>query len=90
LNNYRIISDSTFRGGHKGFPELPLYPQRFRPDKRCLSAQFYRLALWQGYGRYLQLVSTSSIADIQDVEHFKTCFFPDGFDTDQAKLTVRG
>ncbi|KAJ7996134.1 hypothetical protein DPEC_G00233920 [Dallia pectoralis] len=51
--------------------------------------KLYRLALWQGYSRYLQQFSTANIQDISDVEHFKMTFFPMGFDTDQAKLTLR-
>ncbi|CAB1315777.1 unnamed protein product, partial [Coregonus sp. 'balchen'] len=47
------------------------------------------LGQWQGYSRYLQQFSTVTIEDIRDVDHFRTSFFPKGFDTDQAKLTFR-
>ncbi|XP_073695305.1 cilia- and flagella-associated protein 54 [Garra rufa] len=52
-----------------------------------LDSKLYRLALWQGYRLYLQQFCTLSLENIQDVEHFKQSFFPDGFDSKRARLT---
>ncbi|KAI5094045.1 cilia- and flagella-associated protein 54 isoform X1 [Silurus meridionalis] len=50
---------------------------------------FYRLALWQGYKLYLQRISTASLESIRDVKQFEQVFFPQGFHTAGAKLTLR-
>ncbi|KAF5908404.1 cilia- and flagella-associated protein 54 [Clarias magur] len=47
------------------------------------------LSLWQGYTRYLHRFSTASLESIRNVEHFKQAFFPHGFHTAGAKLTLR-
>ncbi|KAB5542294.1 hypothetical protein PHYPO_G00089970 [Pangasianodon hypophthalmus] len=51
--------------------------------------KFYRLALWQGYRRYLQRFSPASLENIRNVEQLKQAFFPHGFHTAGAKLTLR-
>ncbi|KAF7649725.1 hypothetical protein LDENG_00136920, partial [Lucifuga dentata] len=50
---------------------------------------FYQLALWQGYSLHLQQFSPVNITDITDVSHFMTCFFPDGFDTEDDTLSMK-
>ncbi|KAL0993745.1 hypothetical protein UPYG_G00113070 [Umbra pygmaea] len=70
-------------------------PNNYYDEHMLMIADFlygiklYRLALWQGYSRYLQQVSKVTIEEIRDVEHFKTTFFLNGLNTDQAKLTFR-
>ncbi|XP_007232340.4 cilia- and flagella-associated protein 54 isoform X1 [Astyanax mexicanus] len=51
--------------------------------------KFYRLAQWHGYSRYLHRFCAAGLESIKDVEQFKQTFFPDGFDTEGAKLTFR-
>ncbi|GAA6097241.1 cilia- and flagella-associated protein 54 isoform X3 [Tachysurus ichikawai] len=51
--------------------------------------KFYRLALWQGYTRYLHRFSPASLENIKDLEQFKQAFFSQGFYTAEAKLTLR-
>ncbi|XP_072529245.1 cilia- and flagella-associated protein 54 [Salminus brasiliensis] len=52
-------------------------------------SKFYRLAQWQGYSRYLHRFCAAGLESIKDVEQFKQSFFPEGFDTEGAKLTFR-
>ncbi|XP_053506290.1 cilia- and flagella-associated protein 54 isoform X2 [Ictalurus furcatus] len=51
--------------------------------------KFYRLALWQGYTRYLHRFSPATLENIRDVEQFKQTFFSHGFHAAGAKLTLR-
>ncbi|XP_047660100.1 cilia- and flagella-associated protein 54 isoform X2 [Tachysurus fulvidraco] len=51
--------------------------------------KFYRLALWQGYTRYLHRFSPVSLENIKDLDQFKQAFFSQGFYTAEAKLTLR-
>ncbi|XP_060759219.1 cilia- and flagella-associated protein 54 [Neoarius graeffei] len=51
--------------------------------------KFYRLALWQGYTRYLYRFSPASLENVSDVEQLKQGFFPHGFQTAGAKFTLR-
>ncbi|KAM4726245.1 cilia- and flagella-associated protein 54 [Anableps anableps] len=50
--------------------------------------ELYQLALWQGYSLYLLQVSSVQITDVTDVDHFMACFFPNGFDLEQATFTM--
>ncbi|XP_028638870.1 cilia- and flagella-associated protein 54 [Grammomys surdaster] len=47
----------------------------------------YKLALLQCYGRYLQEFITDFDEQKEDVNHFKTVFFPKGFGDETARLT---
>uniref|UniRef100_H2LMZ3 Uncharacterized protein n=1 Tax=Oryzias latipes TaxID=8090 RepID=H2LMZ3_ORYLA len=49
----------------------------------------YEVALWQGYSLHLQQFSSEEITDIRDLEHFKACFFPEGFDVDQDVVSMK-
>ncbi|XP_078090725.1 cilia- and flagella-associated protein 54 [Mustelus asterias] len=51
--------------------------------------QFYKLALWQCYRRYLQQFGSFKIDDITDVKTFKTIFVPDDIDIESVSLTLR-
>ncbi|XP_070839803.1 cilia- and flagella-associated protein 54 [Chaetodon trifascialis] len=51
--------------------------------------KLYQLALWQGYSLHLLQFSSVKITDITDVDHFMTCFFPEGFDTDQDTFAMK-
>ncbi|KAI1882318.1 hypothetical protein AGOR_G00249440 [Albula goreensis] len=51
--------------------------------------KLYRLAIQQGYGRYLQKFGSVGMDKIKDVNHFKKTFFPDGYETDSTGLTFR-
>ncbi|XP_059208284.1 cilia- and flagella-associated protein 54-like isoform X3 [Centropristis striata] len=51
--------------------------------------KLYQLALWQGYSLYLLQFNSVKITDITDVDHFMTCFFPEGFDTDQDIFAMK-
>ena len=52
--------------------------------------QEYNLALWQCYGRYLKHFGDIDVEEITEVPVFKSTFFPDGFEADNAGFTVRG
>ncbi|XP_078786741.1 cilia- and flagella-associated protein 54 isoform X3 [Oryzias latipes] len=51
--------------------------------------KMYEVALWQGYSLHLQQFSSEEITDIRDLEHFKACFFPEGFDVDQDVVSMK-
>ncbi|XP_061904625.1 cilia- and flagella-associated protein 54-like isoform X2 [Entelurus aequoreus] len=51
--------------------------------------KLYQLALSQGYGLHLIQFCSTSISDIRDLDHFLACFFPEGFDTDQAIFSMK-
>ncbi|CAK6953846.1 cilia- and flagella-associated protein 54-like [Scomber scombrus] len=51
--------------------------------------KLYQLALWHGYSLHLLQFSSVNITDITDVDHLMTCFFPEGFDTDQDTLDMK-
>uniref|UniRef100_A0A8K9XHX6 Uncharacterized protein n=1 Tax=Oncorhynchus mykiss TaxID=8022 RepID=A0A8K9XHX6_ONCMY len=91
-NSYARGAKTLFEIWNKYKPRLPTnyYEEHMLQMADFLfGIKLYRLGLWQGYCRYLQQFSTVTIEDIRDVDHFKTSFFPKGFDTDQAKLTFR-
>ncbi|XP_020307860.2 cilia- and flagella-associated protein 54 [Oncorhynchus kisutch] len=91
-NSYARGAKTLFEIWNKYKPRLPTnyYEEHMLQMADFLfGIKLYRLGLWQGYCRYLQQFSTVPLEDIRDVDHFKTSFFPKGFDTDQAKLTFR-
>ncbi|XP_069567775.1 cilia- and flagella-associated protein 54 [Brachyistius frenatus] len=51
--------------------------------------KMFHLALWKGFGLHLQLFSSVNITDITGVDHFMSCFFPEGFDTDQEVFVMK-
>ena len=53
-----------------------------------LNFQEYNLALWQCYGRYLEMFGDVNVEQITNVDTFKDIFFPDGFEAENAGLTV--
>ncbi|XP_035258138.1 cilia- and flagella-associated protein 54 isoform X1 [Anguilla anguilla] len=50
--------------------------------------KLYRLAIQQGYGRYLQQYCSAGIEEIRDVGQFNSTFFPQGFGTERTGLTL--
>ena len=61
----------------------------------CLTVEFfysliqeYSLALWQCYDRYLLHFGNINVEEITDVDSFRLTFFPEGFDSENAGLTV--
>ncbi|XP_076025253.1 cilia- and flagella-associated protein 54 [Genypterus blacodes] len=52
--------------------------------------KLYQLALCQGYRLHLQQFSSVEITEVTDVDHFMSCFFPEGLDTDHHTLTMKG
>ncbi|XP_058841492.1 cilia- and flagella-associated protein 54-like isoform X3 [Acipenser ruthenus] len=84
---------NLFHIWNKYKPRLPAY---YYDEHLLLVGDFlvqikmHRLALWQGYGRYLQQFSSVSTDEITDVEQFKRIFFPQGFEAETAGLTFRG
>jgi hypothetical protein len=61
----------------------------------CLTVDFfysliqeYSLALWQCYDRYLLHFGNINVEEITDVDSFRLTFFPEGFDSENAGLTV--
>lgn len=61
----------------------------------CLTVKFfysliqeYSLALWQCYDRYLLHFGNINVEEITDVDSFRLTFFPEGFDSENAGLTV--
>ncbi|KAI4876053.1 hypothetical protein NFI96_030101 [Prochilodus magdalenae] len=68
----------------------PFFQERLLQTADFLFAsKFYRLAQWQGYRRYLHQFYTAGLESIKDVEQFKQSFFPEGFETEGAKLMFR-
>ncbi|KAJ8249933.1 hypothetical protein COCON_G00231490 [Conger conger] len=51
--------------------------------------KLYRLAIQQGYGRYLQQFGSAGVEEIRDVQQFNSTFFPQGFGTETTTLTLR-
>ncbi|KAJ8374133.1 hypothetical protein SKAU_G00047130 [Synaphobranchus kaupii] len=51
--------------------------------------KLYRLAIQQGYGRYLQQYCSAGIEEIRDVHQFNSTFFPQGFGKERTGLTLR-
>ena len=49
----------------------------------------YKLALWQCYERYLLTFGDVNVEEISDVDTFRETFFPEGFDAENAGLTVK-
>ncbi|KAM8897416.1 cilia- and flagella-associated protein 54 isoform 3-T3 [Spinachia spinachia] len=70
-------------------------PSKFYLERMLHVADFlfemklYQTAFWQGYSLHLQQFNSVKIADITDVDHFMSCFFPEGFDTDTFCLKIR-
>ncbi|MBN3311738.1 CFA54 protein, partial [Atractosteus spatula] len=90
--SYARGSKNVFEIWNKYKPRLPT---SYFEENLLLVADFlyriklYKMALWQGYGRYLQQFSSVIDNDITDVNQFKNIFFPRGFEADNAKLTFR-
>lgn len=45
--------------------------------------------MWQCYDRYLLNFGSINVEEITDVDSFRTMFFPEGFDSENAGLTVK-
>ncbi|XP_019903314.2 cilia- and flagella-associated protein 54 isoform X2 [Esox lucius] len=91
-NSYARGAKTLFKIWNEYKPRLPTsyYEEHMLQVADFLfDVKLYRLALWQGYSRYLQQFRTVNIEEIRDVDHFQMTFFPKGFDTDQARLTFR-
>ncbi|KAG5267866.1 hypothetical protein AALO_G00226810 [Alosa alosa] len=91
-NTYVRGAKLLFDIWNKYKPRLPTYYY----DQHVLqiadflfSNKLYHLAQWQGYGRYLCEHGHMTIDGIKDVDHFKCTLFPEGFNTNQAKLTFQ-
>ncbi|XP_057677422.1 cilia- and flagella-associated protein 54-like isoform X9 [Corythoichthys intestinalis] len=73
-------------------PRLPfkLYQERMLQIGDFLTGlKLYQTALSQGYSLHLLQFCSTSITDITDVNHFISCFFPEGFDTDQDVFIMK-
>ncbi|XP_077402899.1 cilia- and flagella-associated protein 54 isoform X1 [Vanacampus margaritifer] len=73
-------------------PRLPfkLYQERMLQIGDFLTGlKLYQTALSQGYSLHLLQFCSTSITDITDVDHFTSCFFPEGFDTDQDVFIMK-
>ncbi|XP_054611224.1 cilia- and flagella-associated protein 54-like [Dunckerocampus dactyliophorus] len=67
-----------------------LYQQRMLQIGDFLAgSKLYQLALSQGYSLLLLQFSSTSISDIRDVDHFVSCFFPEGFESDQDIFSLK-
>ncbi|XP_028811328.1 cilia- and flagella-associated protein 54 isoform X2 [Denticeps clupeoides] len=91
-NAYARGAKKVFEIWNKYKPRLPphYFSQNLLQTADFLyNNKLHKLALWQGYGRHLQELCTSNIENVKDVDHLKSSFFPDGFDTEQANLTFR-
>ncbi|XP_066561432.1 cilia- and flagella-associated protein 54 isoform X1 [Amia ocellicauda] len=90
--SYTKGSKTLFEIWNKYKPRLPSY---YYEDNLLLVADFlsriklHRMALWQGYSRYLLQFSSFNPDDITDVNQFKSIFFPQGLETDSASRTFR-
>ncbi|XP_076861097.1 cilia- and flagella-associated protein 54 isoform X4 [Brachyhypopomus gauderio] len=100
----RLLDSSNFdhfsysRGSVKLFeiwkkykPRLPspYYEERLVKLADILyQSKFYRLALWQGYGLHLQHICTAGLDSIKNVDQLRQSFFPEGFHTEGAELTL--
>ncbi|KAI3373646.1 hypothetical protein L3Q82_022233 [Scortum barcoo] len=69
---------------------LKLYQERMLQISDFLfGIKLYQLALWQGYSVHLLQYNSAKITDITDVDHFMSCFFPEGFDSDQDTFAMK-
>ncbi|XP_021355787.1 cilia- and flagella-associated protein 54-like isoform X2 [Mizuhopecten yessoensis] len=85
-------ADTLFDLWNKYEPKLPkMYYQEklLEMGDFLMTVQEYSLALWQCYERYLLHFEHVNEEEITDVDTFKTTFFPEGFDSDDAGLTFR-
>ncbi|XP_069141650.1 cilia- and flagella-associated protein 54-like isoform X4 [Argopecten irradians] len=85
-------ADTLFDLWNKYEPKLPkMYYQEklLEMGDFLMTVQEYSLALWQCYERYLLHFGHFDEGEITDVDTFKSTFFPEGFDSDDAGLTFR-
>lgn len=85
-------ADTLFEIWNKYEPRLPksYYQEKLlEVGDFLMSSKEYSLALWQCYDRYLMYFGDIDVEQITDVETFKSIFFPQGFDGDNAGLTFR-
>uniref|UniRef100_A0A8C6SB42 Uncharacterized protein n=1 Tax=Neogobius melanostomus TaxID=47308 RepID=A0A8C6SB42_9GOBI len=54
-----------------------------------LQFKFHEIALWYGYSLHLHQYTSVDFLDIEDMDHFKSCYFPEGLDTDQDTLLMK-
>nr|XP_034343211.1 cilia- and flagella-associated protein 54 isoform X3 [Arvicanthis niloticus] len=87
---HRRCATTLFNIWTKYAPRLPTdyYNEKLLKvgDSLCQIKE-YKLALLQCYGRYLQEFITDFDEQKEDVNHFKTVFFPKGFGDETARLT---
>ncbi|KAM8835349.1 cilia- and flagella-associated protein 54 [Synchiropus picturatus] len=51
--------------------------------------RLYQPAMWHGYSLHLLQYTPVNIIEITDVDHFRTCFFPEGFDKDKDVFCMK-
>eukprot|EP00072_Mus_musculus_P061221 XP_011241943.1 PREDICTED: cilia- and flagella-associated protein 54 isoform X4 [Mus musculus] len=87
---HRRCATTLFNIWTKYAPRLPsnYYNEKLLKvgDSLCQIKE-YKLALLQCYGRYLQEFIADFDEHKEDVNHFKTVFFPKGFGDETARLT---
>ncbi|XP_050995602.1 cilia- and flagella-associated protein 54 [Acomys russatus] len=87
---HRRCATTLFNIWTKYAPRLPAnyYNEKLLKvgDSLCQMKE-YKLALLQCYGRYLQQFTTDFDEHNEDVNQFKTVFFPKGFGDETAELT---
>ncbi|XP_075712881.1 cilia- and flagella-associated protein 54 isoform X2 [Rhinoderma darwinii] len=87
--DHRRGSSTLFHIWVKYKPRLPewYYQEKLlKVGDSLAQIKEYKLALFQCYGRYLELFCSLDIDDISDVEQFKSTFFPNGTDDEKAGL----
>ncbi|CAH1784493.1 unnamed protein product [Owenia fusiformis] len=85
-------ADILFELWNKYQPRLPqIYYEKklLEMGDFLVSVKEYNLALFQCYGRYLKHFGDINVEAITDVNTFKSVFFPDGFDSENAGFTFR-
>ncbi|KAG8578276.1 hypothetical protein GDO81_010441 [Engystomops pustulosus] len=84
--DHRRGSGTLFHIWVKYKPRLPAWyyqEKLLKVGDGLVQMREYKLALFQCYGRYLELFCSLDIDDISNVEQFQSTFFPNG--TDDAK-----
>ncbi|KAJ8367384.1 hypothetical protein AAFF_G00320350 [Aldrovandia affinis] len=91
-NSYAKGSKTLFEMWNKYQTRLPAgyFEEQMLQTADFLSdMKLYRLAIQQGYGRFLQQRSPVGLEQIRDVQHFNSTFCPQGFEKDNTGLTFR-
>ncbi|XP_072002563.1 cilia- and flagella-associated protein 54 isoform X2 [Engystomops pustulosus] len=85
--DHRRGSGTLFHIWVKYKPRLPAWyyqEKLLKVGDGLVQMREYKLALFQCYGRYLELFCSLDIDDISNVEQFQSTFFPNGTDDEKA------